>query len=92
MALMHSNICRTHQIGPINFLFRKPKVYTYPGTEKQSEHDSDILKWFSGVGNKKKVDSLYKLQRGKSSKIDRFGTFFTSDPEKTTSKCRNHLK
>ena len=69
-------MCARKGFGPINFLFRKPKVYTYPGTEKKSEWDSDILKWFSGVGTEKKVDSLYKLQWGKSSKIDGFGTFF----------------
>ena len=89
-GVINSNPCPRHQIGPINFSFKKTKVYTCPGTEKKSERDSDILKWFSGVGSEKKVDSLYKFQWWKSSKIDGFDTFFTFDPQKTISKCRNH--
>ena len=66
---MNLNMCRTHQIDPINFLFRKSKVYSCPVTQKKIELDSDILKWFSRGRKKKKWISLYNLQRGKSRKI-----------------------
>ena len=43
-GFMNSNPCARHQIGPINFLFRKSKVYSCPVTQKKFELDSDILK------------------------------------------------